>query len=273
MATTAAPGALSISDTTFERVRKLIYDKAGINLNQSKKMLVYGRLTPLARRQGLASIEDLIDKASRDSALEQLFVNALTTNLTSFFREAHHFEMLGNALRGSKGKVRIWCSAASTGEEPYSIALCCKENLPAAGSVEIIATDIDTTVLSKARHGVYPEASVASVPPAARKRWFTSTTEGGKAAVAVSDQLKSIIKFQQLNLIKPQWPLNGNFDFIFCRNVLIYFDQQTKTAILRRMHSLLKPGGTLYVGHSEHFRDELDLYRAAGRTAYVRMEK
>lgn len=273
MATTAAPGALSISDATFERVRKLIYDKAGISLNESKRMLVYGRLTPLARRQGLASIEDLVDKAERDSTLEQAFVNALTTNLTSFFREAHHFEMLGTSLRGARGRIRIWCAAASTGEEPYSIALCCKENLPAGASAEIIATDIDTTVLSKARAGVYPEASVASVPPAARKRWFTPDSEGGKAMVRVSDPLKSMIKFQQLNLVKQQWGLSGSFDFIFCRNVLIYFDQKTKTAVLRRMHTMLKPGGTLYVGHSEHFRDELDLFRPAGRTAYVRIER
>lgn len=273
MVNVVATGALSISDATFERVRKLIYEKAGINLNESKRMLVYGRLTPLARRQGLPSIEALLDRVARDATLEQLFVNALTTNLTSFFREAHHFEMLGQALRGARGRVRIWCAAASTGEEPYSIALTCREHAPAGVQVEIVATDIDTSVLAKARAGVYPEASVASVPAAARKQCFTSRSDAGKPVVEVGSALKSMIKFQQLNLTKPNWPLSGQFDFIFCRNVLIYFDQPTKTGILRRMHSVLRPGGILYVGHSEHFRDELDLYRPCGRTAYARIEK
>ncbi|MEZ5649183.1 MAG: protein-glutamate O-methyltransferase CheR [Burkholderiaceae bacterium] len=273
MTSNTTVGALSISDATFERVRKLIYERAGISLNDNKRMLVYGRLTPLARRQGLGSIEQLLERIGRDGALEQDFINALTTNLTSFYREAHHFQMLGEALRASRGKVRIWCSAASTGEEPYSIALCCKENLPAGAQVEIIASDIDTTVLSKAKAGVYPEAAVASVPAQLRTRWFTRRDELGKSMVAVHDQVKSMVRFQQLNLVSTSWALSPGFDFIFCRNVLIYFDQQTKTAILRRMHSLLKPGGVLYVGHSEHFRDELDLFRAAGRTSYVRIER
>ncbi|MEZ5661337.1 MAG: protein-glutamate O-methyltransferase CheR [Burkholderiaceae bacterium] len=273
MTLTSTAGAMSISDATFDKVRKLIYEKAGISLNDNKRMLVYGRLTPLARRQGLGSIEELLDKVGRNADLQQQFINALTTNLTSFFREAHHFEMLGDALRSSRGKVRIWCAAASTGEEPYSIALCCKENLPAASQVEIIATDIDTTVLSKAKAGIYPEASVASVPTAMRKRWFTQRNELGKSMMAVNDQVKSMVRFQQLNLVAGSWALTPGFDFIFCRNVLIYFDQQTKTGILRKMHSMLKPGGTLYVGHSEHFRDELDLFRSAGRTSYVRIER
>ncbi|MEZ5739145.1 MAG: CheR family methyltransferase [Burkholderiaceae bacterium] len=264
------PGQLN--DADFSRIRKLIREQAGIQLNDSKRMLAYGRLRPRIRELGLSGFDAYLSlvETQRGDELER-FVNALTTNLTAFFREAHHFEILGEALRKTRARrVRIWCAAASTGEEPYSIAITCKEALPAGVTAEIMATDIDTTVLARARQGVYTEAGFAKLAPARLRQWFTARP-GNEASFEVKPELKAMIRFTRLNLMDRTWPVRDTFDYIFCRNVLIYFDRETKLQIIKRMHGQLTTGGLLFVGHSENFSDCRTLYQLQGRTTYLRI--
>ncbi len=262
------------ADRDFRRVCALIHARAGIALADSKRDMVYSRLSRRLRALGMESFVDYLDWLEREGEDEwQNFVNALTTNLTSFFREEHHFEHLREHLPRMKrvnGKVRIWCSAASTGEEPYSIAItACEAFGTLSPPVEIISTDIDTNVLATAERGVYPMERLERMAEARKKMFFQRGTGANAGKVRVNPALQRLLSFSPLNLLDTRYPIHGPFAAIFCRNVMIYFDKPTQRAILARMKPLLEADGFLYAGHSESFFHAADLFKNLGRTVYV----
>jgi chemotaxis protein methyltransferase CheR len=259
----------------FERIRKLIRENAGIALAPSKQEMVYSRLARRLRARGLARFSEyvaLLDGS--DPAEWEAFVNSLTTNLTSFFREAHHFAALAAHVerlrRERRRDVNVWCCAASTGEEPYSIAMTLAD---AYGTftppVTIIATDVDTNVLAKAEAGVYSAERVAKLTPDQLRRFFVRDTGGeGESTYGVRPELRRLVTFRQVNLLEQRWPIRGPLDAVFCRNVMIYFDKVTQRRILQRFVPLLQPDALLFAGHSESFMHSGDLFRLRGSTVY-----
>ncbi|MES1988060.1 MAG: CheR family methyltransferase [Pseudomonadota bacterium] len=223
------------TNNDFSRVRKLIYQHAGISLSEAKSDMVYSRIGRRLRTVGFDSFKTYLDNLENENNPEEweAFTNALTTNLTSFFREEHHFPILAEHLVSLKKPIRIWCSAASTGEEPYTIAMtACEAFGTMKPPVEIIATDIDTNVLATASRGVYPYERVSKLSLERRKQFFQKGTGAQEGSVRVRNELRSLITFEQLNLLDEQWTLGEPFDAIFCRNVMIYFDKPTQTKIL-----------------------------------------
>ncbi|KQX95735.1 chemotaxis protein CheR [Massilia sp. Root133] len=259
----------------FERVRGLIYQRAGISLADSKQEMVYSRLARRLRANGIASFASYLDalEAGRMPAEWESFTNALTTNLTSFFREAHHFPLLAEHALKARAKhgapLTIWCSASSTGEEPYSIAMtACEAFDTLTPPVQIIATDIDTNVLATASAGVYPLERVDKMEQARLRRFFLKGKGAQEGLVRVRPELRQLITFRQLNLLADGWDLKGPFDAIFCRNVMIYFDKATQRKILSRFVPLMKPDALLFAGHSENFLYVSDSLRLRGKTVY-----
>ena len=257
----------------FERVRKLIYAHAGIALSAAKQDMVYSRLARRLRASGDRSFAQYLQRLERGDAQEwEPFINSLTTNLTSFFREAHHFEVLSKHLKAiaDKRPIRIWCNAASTGEEPYSIAMTAVEAFNSlTPPVSIIASDLDTHVLAQGERGVYPSERVAKLTQEQISRHFLKGRTGGEGHVEVRPELKRLITFRRINLLDAGWPVQGPLDVIFCRNVMIYFDKQTQYGILKKFVPLLREDGLLLAGHSESFLHATDLFRSIGRTTYV----
>jgi chemotaxis protein methyltransferase CheR len=268
----APPNEFDMSTRDFERVCKLIHHRAGISLNSSKRTMVYSRLARRLRATGKSSFEEYLDWLESAGAGEwQDFVNALTTNLTSFFREAHHFEVLEEHLRKLRGKdrINIWCCAASTGEEPYTIAISAMQAFASLDPpVRVLATDIDTNVLETARAAAYRDDTVAKLDPDIVRKYFLRGSGANAGYVRVRPEVAGLVTFRQLNLLEPQWSLRTGFDAIFCRNVMIYFDKETQFSILRRFAPLLAPGGLLFVGHSENFSQARDTFRLLGKTVY-----
>jgi chemotaxis protein methyltransferase CheR len=259
------------TQTDFDRVRKLIHERAGISLAPVKQDMVYSRLARRLRALGLASFEEYLARLDRGGEQEwQTFVNSLTTNLTSFFREAHHFEMLARQMHASRHRpFRIWCAAASTGEEPYSLAItACEAFDSMTPLVEIIASDIDTNVLATARRGIYARERVERLPAARIQRFFLANNGTQTDEVRVRPELLRLATFAQINLLDSHWPIRSPVDAIFCRNVMIYFDKPTQYQILKKFRPLLRDGGLLYAGHSESFLHAADLFRPLGRTVY-----
>ncbi|MBP7580649.1 MAG: chemotaxis protein CheR [Vogesella sp.] len=259
----------AFSEQDFERVRQLIYKEAGISLNPTKKDMVYGRLVRRIRElklDGFAAYVDFLQSAGGKREFE-LFVNALTTNLTFFFREEHHFHMLGDYLKTLPAgqEISIWCAASSTGEEPYSIAMTALEALGGRGNINILATDLDTSVLEVGRKGIYSADKITKLPAGYAARYFDKLPDGNYQAKA---QLRSMITFSQLNLVHNNWPMRKQFDALFCRNVMIYFDRDTQFAVLKKFHPLIKPHGLLFVGHSENFYFASDYFALRGKTVY-----
>jgi chemotaxis protein methyltransferase CheR len=255
----------------FARVRSLIYQQAGIALAESKQEMVYSRLARRLRAKGLSSFGEYLDalESGRDSEEWEAFTNALTTNLTSFFREAHHFPILAEHMRTMKGTLSVWCSASSTGEEPYSIAMTlCEAFGTLTPPVSIVATDIDTNVLETAANGVYPAERIDKMAPERVKRFFLKGRGERAGLVRVRPELRQLITFKPLNLLAGGWPVAGPFDAIFCRNVMIYFDKPTQSKILARFVPLLKPEGLLFAGHSENFMYASDAFKLRGKTVY-----
>jgi chemotaxis protein methyltransferase CheR len=255
----------------FERIRKLLYDHSGISLNPQKKDMVYSRLSRRLRALGLKTFDQYVDVVEGDHDNEwETFVNSLTTNLTSFFREEHHFPILADLLRRTRKRpIRLWCSAASTGEEPYTIAMTVVDTFGTLNPpVEIIATDIDTNVLNKAQAGVYALDTISKLPADLRKRFFLKGQGAHEGKVKIRRELVSLISFRQLNLLGPSWPVNGVFDAIFCRNVMIYFDKETQYKILKRFVPLMDPDGLLFAGHSESLYHANDLFKLRGKSVY-----
>jgi chemotaxis protein methyltransferase CheR len=255
----------------FSRVRKLIHQRAGISLSEAKSDMVYSRIGRRLRIVGNDSFKNYLDnlESQNDPNEWEAFTNALTTNLTSFFREEHHFPILAEHLINLKKPIKIWCSAASTGEEPYTIAMtACEAFGTMRPPVEIVATDIDTNVLATAARGVYPFERVSKLSVERRRRFFQKGTGVHEGSVRVRDELRSLITFQQLNLLEEQWVLKEPFDVIFCRNVMIYFDKPTQSKILSRFVPLMKPHALLFAGHSENFLYVSNVLHLRGKTVY-----
>lgn len=256
----------------FERIKQMIYDYAGIALNDSKQDMVYGRLAKRLRANNLSSFESYLALLSRGNAVEwEAFINSLTTNLTSFFRESHHFAILQEQIRASRGggAFNIWCSASSTGEEPYSLAITAIEAYESPRPpVTIVATDLDTNVLRTAQAGIYGADKMDKLSPQQLSRFFSKRSDG---QFEVKDELRNLISFTRLNLIDSHWPVRGPFDAQFCRNVMIYFDRPTQLKILERFAPLLRPNGLLYVGHSENLYHAAHLFKLRGKTVYERV--
>lgn len=262
---------LPLSDIHFRRISELIYQRAGIVLADHKREMVYNRLVRRLRLLGLNDFGSYLAMLESDtsSAEWQAFINALTTNLTAFFREAHHFPILAEHARSRPNNYSVWSTAASTGEEPYSIAMTLSEALgPRMANCRIQASDIDTQVLEKATAGVYRQEELRTLSPQQLHKFFLKGTGPHSGLVRARPELTQMVAFQQLNLLANQWQLNGPFDAIFCRNVMIYFDKETQVEILRRFVPLLKPGGLMFAGHSENFSQISREFYLRGQTVY-----
>lgn len=262
------------SEADFVKVRSLIYQKAGINLSDSKKQLVYSRLA--RRLRALKFPEFSIYLAYLENNEQELeeFINALTTNLTAFFREPHHFDILASFAEKFKARgqrMRIWCGAASTGEEPYSIAMTLAEVYETYDfPVDIIASDIDSKVLREASVGIYSLSRLESVSQERRRQFFQRGTGSNKGNARIIPALQKHIEFRQLNLLDANWSVKPSFDVIFCRNVMIYFDKPTQLRLLGRMVNLLSADGLYIAGHSESFNQASHLVKLVGKTTYKR---
>jgi chemotaxis protein methyltransferase CheR len=255
----------------FERVRGLIYKRAGISLADSKQEMVYSRLARRLRATGIDSFAKYLDdlEAGRLGEEWESFTNALTTNLTSFFREAHHFPLLAEHVKGKREPLTIWCSASSTGEEPYSIAMTvCEAFNTLTPNCQIVATDIDTNVLATAANGVYGMDRLDKMSPERQRRFFLKGKGDREGMARVRPELRNMITFKQLNLLADSWPISGQFDAIFCRNVMIYFDKATQRKILSRFVPLMKPDALLFAGHSENFLYVSESLKLRGKTVY-----
>lgn len=256
-----ASGEYPLTRRDLNEIAAMIYSDAGIALNDSKASLVYSRLSKHIRNLGLSGFRAYCQLvASQEGAAERReMLSHLTTNFTRFFRENHHFEHLRDEVlpelvqrAKSGGRVRIWSAASSDGQEPYSIALTVFQAFPNVLDYDfkILATDIDPKILAIARQGAYDEQALETVSPAIRKQWFKEVEINGRRKFQVDDRLKRLITYNELNLMA-QWPFKGKFDVIFCRNVVIYFDEPTQMRIWTRFADLLPVGGHLYIGHSE----------------------
>jgi chemotaxis protein methyltransferase CheR len=281
---TAADGAaghdFALSSAEFDRIRALVRHHTGISLSESKRQLVYGRLTRRLRALKLGSFSDYIKLLERGEPVElEEFTNAITTNLTSFFREPHHFEYLAQealqavmARNASRRRLRFWCCAASTGEEPYSIAMVLREAQAqlAGWDVKLLATDLDSNVLAHGSRGVYGRDRFTGMAASRVSRFFEEVEDNGEPKYSAGDEIRDLITFKQLNLMH-EWPMKGPFDAIFCRNVIIYFDKETQRALFERMAAMQKPGDFLFLGHSESLYRVSDRYELIGRTIYRRL--
>jgi chemotaxis protein methyltransferase CheR len=262
----------AFDDRDFRRVCRMIHQRAGISLGAHKRDMVYSRLARRLRARGIECFSDYLDAVDDGGDEEQQFVNALTTNLTSFFREAHHFPLLAAQLRAAGGNrpLHVWCCAASTGEEPYSLAItACEAFDTLAPPVRILATDIDTAVLQSAARGVYPLDRIDAIDPARKRRFFQRGSGANAGLCRVRPELRALVEFRPLNLLERDYGLRrGAYLAVFCRNVMIYFDKPTQYAVLQRIVPLLSDGGRLYAGHSESFNHAADLISSCGRTVY-----
>ena len=261
------------ADRDFRRVCELIHQRAGIALAPAKRDMVYGRLSRRLRVLGLRSFREYLDVLERgdDEDEWQSFTNALTTNLTSFFREPHHFERLREELlqRRHEATLRLWSCASSTGEEPYSMAItACEAFGTLQPPVRILATDVDTQVLETGARGVYPVDRVSSLEPALRRKYFQRGSGPNEGKCRVLPALRQLIEFRPLNLLAPRYDVGGPFAAVFCRNVMIYFDKATQRKILARFVPLMKPDALLFAGHSENFLYVSDALRLRGKTVY-----
>lgn len=264
----------------FRFIRELIAERTGIILSEGKRDLVYGRLSRRLRELGMSQFRDycgLLETGHDEEMVE--FVNAITTNLTSFFREDHHFEFLGKTLlpnlikqklqTNAARRLRIWSAGCSTGEEPYSIAMVVKEAIGnhEGWDIRILATDLDTKVLEKASNGIYDQNRVEGLSKARLKRWIKKGSGNNQGRVRMSSELQELITFKQLNLMN-DWPMQGPFDLIFCRNVVIYFNKPTQQVLFERYANLLDDKGHLFLGHSETMFQKTERYELIGKTVY-----
>lgn len=282
--TALVPGAPHLGpllgDAEFEFIRLVIAENAGIVLGPNKRQLVQGRLARRLRELGLPSYEAYCDHV-RESGPEELvgLINALTTNVTAFFRENHHFDalaayMIPEALKRNDAsrRLRIWSAGCSTGEEPYCIAMIAAETVPASArwDLKILATDIDSDVIASAQQGIYPLERLSAVPHERLRRCFRKGTGLNAGHALVQPHIARLISFRTLNL-QQAWPMKGPFDIIFCRNVMIYFDQPTRERLVSRFAQMLIPSGYLCLGHSESIHTGSAPFRLVGKTIYQRL--
>mgnify|MGYP003385607847 CR=1 FL=1 len=261
------------TDADFSRIQSLIYQRAGISLHDGKHAMVYSRLARRLRETGHQSFRDYLRwLETHDGPEWQEFINALTTNLTSFFREPHHFEILADYLKSKSANTtwRVWCNAASTGEEPYSIAMTAMDALSSPANLTLWASDIDSKVLATAARGIYRLDGLKGIDADRMKRFFLRGRADNEGMLRVKPELRRMIEFLMVNLIHDGWPFREPFDVVFCRNVMIYFDPETQRSVLEKIHRVMKPGGRLFVGHSENFNESRDLFVLRGKTVYER---
>jgi chemotaxis protein methyltransferase CheR len=261
------------TDADFDRVQALIYQRAGISLHDGKHAMVYSRLSRRLRETGHQSFRDYLGWLENHDGQEwQEFVNALTTNLTSFFRENHHFGIFSQHLKQHQthGGWKVWCSAASTGEEPYSILMTAVESLGVRANLILTASDIDSKVLATAAKGVYRLENLKNVSESQLQKYFLRGKATNDGMVRIKPELQRMVEFIIVNLIRDDWPFRDSFDVVFCRNVMIYFDAPTQRKVLERIHRVMVPGGLLFVGHAENFSESRDLFVLKGKTVYER---
>ena len=280
LAVVEAQREFAFSEADFRSLAQLAYEHAGIVLSDSKRNLVYSRLSRRLRALSLTSFRQYREYLANNLHELESFINAISTNLTKFFREAHHFDHFRThvavpftqAAHGASGRrLRVWSAGCSTGEEAYTIAVVLKREIRNVHShdVRILATDIDTDVLAKGIRGQYPMGSIDEVPKTYREYFEHADGDRQSPNIAIDDDIKKLVVFRQLNLME-RWPFTGNFDAIFCRNVMIYFDWKTKAALVERFTQKIKPGGWLYIGHSESLIGSHPGLRLVGRTVYRR---
>ena len=273
----AAFQELSLSSADFRAIATRVRELTGIVLGESKRDLVYGRLGRRLRALGLSTFTDYVAHLNGpDAAAEQvMLVNAITTNLTGFFRESHHFDVLAKDVlselaHSNKRRLRIWSAGCSSGEEPYTIAMTAHREIAQISTWDalILATDIDTNMLASCQAGRYEIAKAAPIPQALQRSFVRQIDD---QTIEMADSLKAMIRFRRLNLLGP-WPMRGPFDAIFCRNVVIYFDKDTQRILFDRFADLLPPGGWLFVGHSETLFNVCDRFQHLGRTVYRKVK-
>ena len=265
-------------DQDFNRVKAIVYNYAGIDLNESKKNLVYNRLSKRIRFLSMQTFSEYLDFVEAQGEAEFVhLINAITTNLTFFFRENHHFEYLINTVipglvsqNAAKKKIRVWSAGCSTGEEPYSIAIALKEAVPTGWDAKVIATDLDSNVVNTGQRGVYKNDRLKGVSEERKKRWFLKGSGSQEGYVKVKPELQDIIEFGQLNLMD-EWPLKDAIDVIFCRNVVIYFDKPTQSKLFNRYADRLPNNGHLFIGHSESLYKVCDRFELLGQTIYKKL--
>lgn len=272
-------GEISLSDREFSRIKSRVYQVAGISLSDAKRTLVISRLSKIVRAMGLPGFDAYIDYLERGGSASdgQDFVNALTTNLTRFYREDHHFEHLRShvgALMTEKPRgtrLRIWSAGCSTGQEPYTVGMDLLAAFPdlKRWDFKILATDIDTAVIAKASAGIYPENELNGLS-AERARRLEKAADG---TIRIPAAVRELVSFMPLNLIGSNWPMKGPFDAIFCRNVAIYFDKPTQGEVFSRLGKLLAPEAFLYIGHSENLGAGGEGFRLVGKTIYQSKQK
>ena len=269
----------TFTDKDFKRVQKIAYDFAGIDLNDSKNNLVYNRLAKRIRFLGMSAFDEYLDYVEKQGESEFIhLINSITTNLTFFFRENHHFEYLANTVipellkrNAATQKIRIWSAGCSTGEEPYSIAIVLKECVPAGWDAKVIATDLDSNVVNTGMTGVYKIDRLKGISEGRKNRWFMKG-EGSKSGfVKTKKELQDMIEFGQVNLMDA-WPFKETFDVIFCRNVVIYFDKPTQSKLFNRYADQLSTVGHLMVGHSESLYKVCDRFELLGQTIYKKIK-
>lgn len=269
-----ADGDPQLSDKDFRFIAGLIHKHSGIVIRDGKRSLVYSRLRKRLRQLRMSSFREYCDFLSADQGEEiEHFINALTTNLTSFFRERHHFEFLERKLlpellkQRAERRLRIWSAGSSTGEEAYSIAMTVARCIPADWDVKILATDIDSKVLETGAAGIYPFERIASLPKAEQKWGFVKGRGEHEDMVRVRAAFRSMVSFRHLNLLAP-WPVKGPFDFVFCRNTVIYFDKPTQKVLFDRFANVIADAGHLFVGHSETLYNVCNRFAPLGNTIY-----
>lgn len=272
----------TFGEKEFRFFAGLVYDTAGIVIGPHKRNMVFSRLVRRLRELGMTSFPAYCAYVQSPAGADEIgpLINAMTTNLTRFFREDHHFDFLARtalpfamaeARREGKRRLRIWSAGCSSGEEPYSIAITLKSAMPdlAQWDARILATDLDTQMVARAKAGHYPREAVAELP-AARREGFFGPVADQPGMVGANADLRHLIAFKPLNLLEA-WPVKGPFDAIFCRNVMIYFDKPTKHQLVERLAALIRPGGHLFVGHSETLLEHQKTLKLVGRTIYRRI--
>lgn len=259
----------------FNILRKLSNEYSGIIVSDDKFDMFYSRLSKRVRLLGLQNFKEYCRYLENNADTEFTeFINSVTTNLTSFFRENHHFEYLRDVVipmllkkNALTKKITLWSAGCSTGEEPYSLAMTLLEYAPAGWEIKILATDLDTNVLKTSAEGVYTTDRIGGLSPERLKKWFRQGSGVNVSKIKVKPELQALIRFKQLNLMR-EWPMKGKFDFIFCRNVLIYFDRETKETLAKRYAQLLEPAGHLFIGHSESLHQLTTDFELIGNTIY-----
>lgn len=267
------------TDKDFRYISQVVGERVGIQLPDTKRELIYGRLAKRLRKLGIKSFKEYCDRLERGDEEEFTnFINAITTNVTSFFRENHHFEFLRNKLlpeiinknkNSAHPRLRIWSAGCSSGREPYTIAMVLKETIPDLDrwDAKILATDLDSNILNIAREGVYTTDHLDEIPGESQKKWLKGGHGSNQGVFKIRDELKQLISYRQLNLLS-SWPMQGLFDFIFCRNVTIYFDAENRGKVVNRFANQLDDGGYLFVGHSESLFGLTHRFESVGNTIH-----